>query len=112
MEFTDPFVGMESRKLSDHELAQALRLDMAAELDAINLYTRHVASTNNPVAKAVIQHIIDEEKEHLAEFHQLLLTLDGVQSEKTMAGRDEIREAGGTPARIDTGESGPQHKAA
>ncbi len=113
MDFSNPFVGMEQKKISDFELAQALRLDMAAELDAINLYSRHVASTDNPVAKAVIQHIVDEEKEHLAEFHQLLLTLDGTQAMKVSAGRKEIKEAGGTPARLDMGgESGPQQKAA
>ncbi|OPZ82358.1 MAG: Ubiquinone biosynthesis protein COQ7 [bacterium ADurb.Bin429] len=95
MDFTDPFVGRARRTLSDAELAQAIRLDMAAELDAINLYQAHLEATDNPVARRVIQHIMEEEKEHLVEFAQLLYQLDPIQAEHAAEAAREFAEAGG-----------------
>lgn len=102
MDFTDPFVGMAPRKLTDAELAKAIRLDMAAELDAINLYQSHLESTDNPVARRMIKHIMDEEKDHLEEFAQLLYTLDPTQAAAVTEARHDFQSvAGGTPADTD-----------
>jgi rubrerythrin len=102
MDFTNPFVGMKPPTLTDAELAQAIRLDMAAELDAINLYQAHIAATTNPVAKQVITHIMEEEKEHLIEFQQLLLLLDPKQAEIAGNAAQEFAEAGGPTANLPT----------
>src|SRR6185436_641997 len=80
MDLTDPFVGMVPRKMTDEELARAIRLNIAAEIDAINLYAAHMDATDNESARKLLAHIIDEEKEHLAEFLELLKILDPKQA--------------------------------
>lgn len=92
MDFTNPYVGTDRKRLDPQQLAQAIRLDMAAELDAINLYITHVNSTDDPLIKGMIQHIIDEEKEHLAEFEQILFRLDQLQYDKAGAAWKEMEE--------------------
>src|SRR5262245_33971160 len=85
---TDPFHALTpSRKLSDTELARAIRLDMEAELDAINLYASHLDATDNELAKRVIEHVMNEEKEHAMLFLELPKVLDPDQaSEAAKAG--------------------------
>jgi hypothetical protein len=74
---TDPFHSLQpGRKLSDVELASAIRLNLEAELDAINLYAAHIEATDNAEAKAILRHVMDEEREHAALFTQLLHRLD------------------------------------
>ena len=82
MDLTDPFVGLVPRKMSDAELARAIRLNIAAEIDAINLYAAHMDATDNEAARKILAHIIDEEKEHLAEFIELLKVLDPKQEQE------------------------------
>ena len=48
---TEPFTYIVPRKLTDAELARALRLDAAAELDAMNLYQAHIEATDNDDAR-------------------------------------------------------------
>lgn len=79
MDFTNPFVGMVGRKMTREELARAIRIDLAAELDAINLYQAHIDATDDEQAKKILASVRDEEKEHVAEFVELLKMLDPVQ---------------------------------
>lgn len=75
-DFMDPFVGkVPDRKLTDRELARALRLSLAAEEEAIHLYEALADATDNKLAKAVLQDIANEEKEHAGEFMRLLKIL-------------------------------------
>ncbi len=67
---------MVPRKMTDAELARAIQLDLEAELDAINLYAAHIDATDNAQAKAVLAHILDEEKEHASLFLELVRRLD------------------------------------
>ena len=92
MDFTNPFTATGRKQLAGETLAQAIRIDMAAELDAINLYQAHAEATDDPVIKGMIEHIIAEEKEHLAEFEQILLLLDATQKAKNRAAQGEIQE--------------------
>ncbi len=92
MDFTDPYAGTARNKLQHSTLAQAIRIDMAAELDAINLYVTHMESTDDPIIKSIIEHIIEEEKEHLAEFEQMLFRLDQLQQQKVGKAQQEIEE--------------------
>jgi rubrerythrin len=71
---------MVPRKLTDSELARAIRLDIESELDAFNLYASHIDATDNPEAKAILLHIIDEEREHAALFWELIARLDPQQA--------------------------------
>lgn len=92
MDLTDPFVGMVPRKMSDAELARAIRLNIAAEIDAINLYAAHMEATENQQARTILAHIIDEEKEHLAEFLELLKVLDPKQAEELNEAPGKVQE--------------------
>jgi rubrerythrin len=75
-EFMNPFAGMApGRKLTDRELTRALRLSLAAEEEAIHLYEALADATDNKLAKAVLQDIANEEKEHAGEFLRLMKIL-------------------------------------
>src|SRR3954454_3719733 len=78
---TNPFHSLVPRQLSDSELARSIRLNIEAELDAINLYAAHIEATDNEEAKAVLLHIMDEEREHAALFWQLIARLDPAQAQ-------------------------------
>jgi len=101
---TDPFITIVPRKMTASELARAIRLDISAELDAANLYQAHIDATDDERAKAVLAHIRDEEKEHAAEFLQLLALLDPYQAEELQAAPQNVaqvlaegRVSGGAP---------------
>jgi uncharacterized protein len=77
---TNPFHSLvPDRKLSDEELARSIRLNIEAELDAINLYAAHIEASDNEEAKAVLRHVMNEEKEHAALFTELIHRLDPEQ---------------------------------
>lgn len=59
-------------KLTDRELARAVRDAMIAEQDAIKQYETVADSTDNAKAKAVLQDIANEEKVHVFELQALL----------------------------------------
>ena len=91
-EFANPY-GMEvPRKLTDGELAQAIRVDLAGELEAIYLYEAHVLATDNEVAKKVLQDIADEEKEHMGELLTLLQYLQPTEADHYREGSGEVKE--------------------
>jgi hypothetical protein len=97
MDLTDPFVGMVPRKMTDEELARAIRLNIAAEIDAINLYAAHMDATDNEAARKLLAHIIDEEKEHLAEFLELLKILDPKQASEFGEAGDKLADVLAAP---------------
>ena len=63
--FANPFQGNVNRKMTNAELMQAIRLDIAGELEAIYLYESHILATDDLAAKKVLEDIRDEEKEML-----------------------------------------------
>lgn len=81
---TNPFHSLVPRKMTDSELARAIRLDLEAELDAVNLYAAHIDATDNEDAKRIITHVMNEEKEHAALFFELLKRLDPEQAEEAL----------------------------
>ena len=89
---TDPFTGLVPRKMSRTELARAIRLDIQAELDATNLYQAHIDATDDEQAIAILAHIRDEEKEHAAEFLQLLAMLDPYQAEELRSAPQNVAQ--------------------
>jgi rubrerythrin len=90
--FADPFVGNVNRKMTDQELANAIRLDIAGELEAIYLYDAHAEATDNLLAKKVLRDIRDEEKEHMGELLTLLIYLDPKEKELFEHGEGEVKE--------------------
>ncbi len=76
-EFAHPFnVCKNDRLLTHEELVRAIRLMIAAEYEAIQLYQQLAESTDNQLAQKVLQDIADEEKVHAGEFLRLLKELD------------------------------------
>jgi len=59
-----------------------LREDLIGELQAINQYEDHVLNLENKEAVNTLEHIIEEEKEHVVELLRLIQNLDPVQAEK------------------------------
>jgi len=90
-EFVNPFSGMVlERKMTGEELVRALRLDLAAEHEAVHEYTAHADATDNPLAKAVLLDIADEERVHAGEFARLIAILTGDEDDLLQKGRGEV----------------------
>ena len=91
-DFANPFQGNCERKLSKQELIQALRIDIASELEAMYLYDAHAMATDDPLVKSVLQDIRDEEKEHAGELLALMRYLDPDTAHLLYEGHGEVRE--------------------
>jgi len=61
---------------------EMLREDLVGELQAINQYEAHIDMLDSDEARAVLEHIRDDEKEHVAELTKLIQKLDPVQKAK------------------------------
>ena len=72
----DPFVALVPRTMTKQELVQAVRIEIAGEVEAQLLYEAHAAATDDEVACKVFSDIADEEKEHMGELLALLQYLD------------------------------------
>ena len=90
--FANPFSGNVDRKMTKEELIQAVRLNIAGELEAIYVYDAHVQATDDPRAKAVISDIRDEEKVHVGELFTLLRVLDPKEADRFLEGQQEVNE--------------------
>jgi len=89
---TDPFPGL-NKPLSAQDLIRALRLDLAAELDAINLYEAHADATNIEEAQVLLRDIANEEKVHVGELLELISMLTGREEANYQdQGREEARK--------------------
>ncbi len=72
-EFANPFAGNAApRKLTKEELIRAIRFDIAAEYEAVQLYIQLAESIDDKVAQAVLRDVAKEELEHVGEFLRLL----------------------------------------
>lgn len=90
-----PLEVLKSQKLTRGELAEALRLAMVAELDAINLYLQIAERVEDERYRKVFEDIAREEKTHFGEFLALLKTLDQEQVAELAAGAKEVEEVSG-----------------
>ena len=86
----NPFVANVNKQLSTGELEQALRVDIAGELEAIIGYEAHIMATNDERVKKVLSHIADEERQHVGELQQLLYMLCPNEADKTEKGKQAI----------------------
>ena len=92
-DFTDPFGGnVPDRKMTHEELVRAIRLDLAAEEEAIFIYMAHAEATDHALARKVLIDVANEEREHVGEFQRLLQILTGDEDGFLEHGREEVDE--------------------
>jgi rubrerythrin len=112
-DFVNPFSGkVPERKLTRQELIRAIRLNIAAEHEAIHLYMAHAEATDHLLAKQVLIDVANEEREHVGEFMRLLQILTGDEDTWLAEGRAEVDElaaelgAVGEPEAADEDDDG------
>jgi len=92
-EFTNPFSGnANSRKLTDAELVRAIRFQIAAEYEAVQIYQQLAESIDNKLAKEVLYDIAEEELVHAGEFLRLLKELYPEEEKFYAKGAKEVEE--------------------
>ena len=90
--FANPFQANIPRVMTQQELIQAIRLDIAGELEAIFIYDAHCNATDNELAQKVLAEIRDEEKAHIGELMTLLWQLDPAEAAEFTSGQSEVKE--------------------
>ena len=60
---------------------EMLREDLIGELQAINQHQEHIDTIDDDDAREVLEHIRDDEKEHVAELTKVIRKLDPLQAE-------------------------------
>lgn len=89
----NPFVAnVPAQPLSNQELLQAIRVDIAGELEAIIGYEAHAMATTDERVKKVLYHIADEEKQHVGELEQLLYLLNPAEGQQMDKGRQAVQQ--------------------
>jgi rubrerythrin len=92
-EFANPFSVLKHKdKISKEELIRGVRLMVAAEYEAVQLYMQLAEATDNEKARKVLIDIADEEKVHAGEFLRLLKELDPKEFEHYKEGEEEVEE--------------------
>lgn len=91
-ELTRPYQLLPERKLSKQELVVALRQAVIAEHDATAQYTLQAEASGDPLVRAVLLEIADEERAHIGELTLLLEHLTGDEEKLMEDGRREVRE--------------------
>ena len=92
-EFGSPFEGMKKdRNVTKAELVRAIRFMIAAEYEAVQLYTQLAESTTDKLAKEVLSDIADEERVHAGEFLRLLYHLAPEEETFYKEGAEEVNE--------------------
>jgi rubrerythrin len=92
-DFGNAFSGLKAdRTLSPQELIRAIRFMVAAEYEAVQLYTQLAESTDNELAKRVLLDIADEEIVHAGEFLTLLKKLAPEEEGFYQQGAQEVLE--------------------
>ena len=86
----NPFVANVNKQMSTDELIQAIRVDIAGELEAIIGYEAHAMATTDERVKKVLYHIADEERQHVGELQQMLYILSPKDQEHTEKGKQAI----------------------
>lgn len=97
VQFSDPFVGNIPKKLSDSELLQALRVDLAGELEAIVGYEVHAQSTDDQRVKQILYAIRDEEIQHTEMLKKLIEMLDPNTANLHQKGSNRFQQTVGQP---------------
>jgi rubrerythrin len=78
--------------LTNKDLIQAIRLNIAAEHKAIHRYLVQVETVDHALAKAVLVDIANEKRVHLSELERLLDMLTGEGHKPVAEGRERVDE--------------------
>ncbi|OHD67657.1 MAG: rubrerythrin [Spirochaetes bacterium RBG_16_49_21] len=78
------------RNLTEEELIRAVRLMIAAEYEAVQLYTQLADSIDNKLAIEVLRDVADEERVHAGEFLRLLKELAKDEEKFYAEGAEEV----------------------
>ncbi|MDD1676096.1 MAG: rubrerythrin [Methanomicrobiales archaeon] len=90
-DFATAFTAKASERILTHnELVRAIRLNVADEYEAIQVYTQLAESIDHPIARAVLLDIANEEKVHAGEFLRLLSILAPDESGFYQQGANEV----------------------
>ena len=81
-----PLEERDDEQLDIEDDLEMLREDLVGELQAINQYQEHIESLESEEAVTTLEHIIEEEKEHVVELLKLIQNLDPSQAEKFKGG--------------------------
>ena len=66
----------------ENKILNNLRQDLVGELEAINQYQEHIDEINDEEIKKILIHIMNDEKEHVAELTKIIRKIDAIQEEK------------------------------
>ena len=66
----------------DNKILNNLRQDLVGELEAINQYQEHIDESDDEEIKKILTHIMNDEKEHVAELTKIIRKIDETQEEK------------------------------
>jgi uncharacterized linocin/CFP29 family protein len=94
----NPVDVLREKKFDSLEVADALRLAIIAELDAISLYLQLAKYVDDERARKVFEDVAREEKAHFGEFLAVLKTYDPDLAAELKAGAEEVREKTGLEA--------------
>jgi rubrerythrin len=83
---------MSTRKLTEKELIRAIRFNIAAEYEAVQLYIQLAESIDNSLAKNVLTDIANEERVHAGEFLRLLKHFAPDEEKLYNEGAKEVEE--------------------
>ncbi len=90
-----------------------LREILQRELETINAYEKMLERVSDPALREIIDHVTDEEREHVAEMYHLIMDRDPKQRERSVLSHAQLASMsllGGTPAT--TGAAGSERDAA
>lgn len=100
-DFGNPFAGNNAdHKLNKEELIRALRFSIAAEYEAVQLYTQLADSISEPNAEKVLRDIANEELVHVGEFMAVLKDLNPEEEKFYQQGSDEVKKEVLKTARV------------
>ncbi len=92
--FENSFSGLANgKKLTHEELVRAVRFMIAAEYEAVQFYMQLRDSTDNELARDVLEDIANEERVHAGEFLRLLKELAPDEEKFYARGAKEVEEA-------------------
>lgn len=92
-EFCSPFsVKASERKLSEKEVIRAIRFNIAAEYEAIQLYEQLAESVDNEDVKKVLLEVADDERVHVGCFQKVLKIICPNEENFYQQGQKEIDE--------------------
>ncbi len=80
------------KKLSKQEMARALRLAIADEYEAVQIYSQIAEATDDEGIKAVVMDIVKEEQRHASQFWELLAEVDPYEEEAWHKADEENKE--------------------